>query len=444
MTGKSQWLGILGENRLELELADGKPLYTKTEAVTEANRCLYCYDAPCITACPTSIDIPSFIRKISTDNLRGSAKTIFKANMLGYSCARVCPVEVLCAGACVYNDYNEKPIEIGRLQRYATEHALAGEATTGRKLFEPKPKTGKRVALIGAGPASLACAAYLALEGVEAVVYDKADVPGGLNTTGVAPYKLHSEGSLKEVDWLVEHGVTLKLGVEIGKEISLAHLQEDFDAVFIGMGLGKDNSLGLPGGEGAGYLGATQLIARLKNDSAFRIPDHVKEVVIIGGGNTAIDMARELAMLGSLKVTMAYRRSEAAMSGYRHEMKGARIYGVGLVENATPVEVLRTDGLITGLKVAIAGEETPQVMPCQWIVEAIGQEKQGGLFANLLELDGKGRIQVNSSRETSCEGIYAGGDCINGGKEVVNAAEDGREAAFAMLRSWGIRSELEV
>jgi len=443
MTEKAKWMEALGPNRLELKLKDAKPLYSRAEAVVEANRCLFCHDAPCIQACPTGIDIPRFIRKIATDNLRGAAKTILSANMLGVSCARVCPVEVLCAGDCVYNDLNDQPIAIGRLQRYACEHGLKHEAVSGRKLFEAKPSNGKRVALIGAGPASLACAAYLALEGVAPVIYEKSRLPGGLNTTGVAPYKFHGESALDEVEWLLNHGVELRTGVEIGRTTTLDGLREEFDAVFIGVGLGGDNHLDLPGSDGPGYWGATQLIARLKNDGAFTIPDRVGRVVVIGGGNTAIDIARELAMLGVPGVTMAYRRSEADMSGYQHEMKAARIYGVQLLEQATPKAVLREGGDIRGLEVSLAGRSETIVLPCQWVVEAIGQEKHGRGFADWLNVDAKGRVVVHAAtRETSLAGVYAGGDCINGGKEVVNAAEDGREAAFAMLRGWGIEPDL--
>lgn len=442
MTEKTNWTRELSPDRLELQLADGKPLYTKVEAITEANRCLYCSDAPCIQACPTAIDIPGFIRKIATSNLRGSAKTILKANMLGYSCARVCPVEVLCAGACVYNDLKSEPIAIGRLQRYATEHGFSQERRTGRKLFQAEPANGRRVALVGGGPASLACAAYLALAGVKPVVFERNKLPGGLNTTGVAPYKLHAEAALKEVSWLLDQGIDCQTQVEIGKDVPFEKLREDYDAVFIGVGLGGDNRLDLPGSDGVGYWGATALIARLKNENRFIIPASVSQVVVIGGGNTAIDVARELAMLGVANVTMAYRRTESVMSGYHHEMKAARIHGVRLLENATPIAVIREAGRVAGLKVVISGSD--QTLPCQWVVEAIGQEKHGKNLAQDLAVDDKGRVLVDrKTRKTSLADVYAGGDCINGGREVVNAAEDGREAAFAMLRSWDMRSHLE-
>ncbi len=428
-------------DRLESGFAEAKPPYSQSEAQIEANRCLFCFDAPCITACPTAIDIPGFIRKIGTNNIRGSAKTIFEANMLGTSCARVCPVDVLCVGACVYNDLNSEPIHIGRLQRYATETALAKEAASGRKLFEAKPRVGKKVALVGGGPASLACAAYLELEGVQTVIYERSDLPGGLNTTGIAPYKLDTEGSLDEVDWLLSHGSEIRTGVSAGSDVKAEELVSEYDAVFIGTGLGKDRMLDL-GTELSPYLlGATDLIRDIKNTSGFEISDIVSTVLIIGGGNTAIDIAREMAGLNVENVVMVYRRGEKDMSGYRHEMEGARKQGVRLVENATPVQVVEEGGRITGLEVTTDGES--QVIACDLIVQAIGQESLVARLGFDIETNDRGHVVVDAeTKRTSASNIYAGGDCINGGKEVVNAAADGREAAFSMLRSWGIEPSL--
>ena len=431
---KPAW-DTLSKNRLESAIADGKPRYSDSEAAIEANRCLFCYDAPCIQACPTAIDIPSFIKKIATGNIKGSAKTIFRANMLGTSCSRVCPVEVLCAGACVYNDLNHLPIQIGRLQRYATEQALEEEATSGNKLFKAKPGIGKKVALIGAGPASLACAAHLALEGVEAVIFERDELPGGLNTTGVAPYKFHAEDALAEVQWILSHGVTLKTGVTVGSDISFAALRRDYDAVFVGVGLGKDRHLGL----GDGALGATALIRAIKNDPQFRLPHGLTTAVVVGGGNTAIDIARELAMLSVPKVQMLYRRSEADMSGYVHEMVGARQAGVQLVEHVQPQKLRHENGVVVGVEAKSTATGESLFFPCQMVVEAIGQEKWASALGEVLPLNDNGTVAVDeTTRQTILDGVYAGGDCINGGKEVVNAAEDGREAAFAMLRSWGL------
>lgn len=428
---------LLPDDRLERRFSQSKPLYSTAEAVNEANRCLYCYDAPCIKACPTSIDIPTFIKKIATGNLRGSAKTILKANILGYSCARVCPVEELCVGSCVYMDWNRPPIQIGRLQHYATQNALERERAGGRGLFQSKPANGRKVALIGSGPASLACAAYLALEGVEAVIFEKRALPGGLNTTGIAPYKMPAGDSLAEVSWILEMGVRLETGKRVGKDIEAATLLRENDAVFIGIGLGQDRLLGLAGEEGPGVLGATRLIERIKNEAGFQIPTAVRSAIVIGAGNTAIDIARELAMLGLEEVRLVYRRTEAEMSGYGFEMDHARQYGVRLLENRRPREVLREGDRLVGLQVDNRGQS--EDLACDWLIYAVGQQKFAALAQSFagVELNGKGWVVVDpNTRQTGNPKVYAGGDCINGGKEVVNAVADGREAAFAMLRSW--------
>ncbi len=433
------------ENRLETRLADAKPAYTAAEARAEAERCLYCHDAPCIKACPTSIDIPRFIQQIATADTLGAARTIFDANILGYSCARVCPVEVLCVGDCVYNGWHKPPIQIGRLQRFATDAALTREATTGRKVLTPTPAASrKRVALVGAGPASLACAAYLALEGHEAVIFERGALPGGLNTTGVAPYKLHTEDSLREVEYVRSLGVEVRTGVEVGRDVTHDALARDWDAVFIGVGLGADTRLGVPGEDGPGVVGATAFIERLKNEPGFTV-DGVRSAVVVGGGNTAIDVARELAELGVAEVSMVYRRSAHEMSGYAHEMAGARVEGVRLVESAQPVAVVRGEGgAVTGLRVTathngvpVAGHE--RELACDLVVLAIGQSKLRAVaqgFAGV-ELDKRGCVVVDpATKRTGHPKVYAGGDCINGGKEVVNAVADGRDAARAMMHSW--------
>ncbi len=363
--------------------------------------------------------------------------------MLGASTARVCPVDELCVGACVYNDFNHSPIQIGRLQQYAVEKAKA-EEKTGKKLFFPTDQNReKNVAFIGAGPASLACAAYLALEGVKAVIFNKDDLPGGLNTTAVAPYKFQTEDTLNEVEWILNHGVELRTGVEIGKDIQFDQLVEDYDAVFIGIGMGKSNCLNLPGGDCSDVFGAIELIQRIKNEGDFQIPKEVKSAVIIGGGNTAIDIARELAMLGVEDVKMVYRRSRNEMSGYEHELAGASHYGVRLVDNAIPVEVICDNGKLKSLRVKLTMSDETFEMPCDWVVEAIGQAKHAVDISPDIEVDNMGRVIVDSvTKQTGNPNVYAGGDCINGGKEVVNAAADGREAAFHMLKSWGIKPSL--
>lgn len=425
--------------RVEEQFADAKPLYSSGEALAEALRCLYCYDAPCIGACPTGIDIPTFIKKIATGNLRGSAKTILDANLLGYSCGAVCPVEVLCAGACVYNNRDAPPIQIGRLQRYATAHVL----DQGVPAYRPKPKIGRRVALVGAGPASLSCSGVLALEGVEAILYEQRPLAGGLNTTGVAPYKLTMSESLREVDFIRSLGVEIRTGVTVGRDVSHADLLRDYDAVFVGVGLGADTRLGIPGEQGEGLWGATEWIERMKTDARFAL-GQIASAAVVGGGNTALDVAQELALLGVRQVALIYRRSRGEMSGYDHELAHALELGVQLHDNAMPIAVMRNAaGQVTGLRLAraVGGRPSNDLMSdlmCELVVVAIGQSRLGELVAGFgsVALD-HGRIVVDAATgRTGNSKVYAGGDCANGGKEVVNAVQEGKLAARAMIRSW--------
>ena len=432
----------LPENRLETQFQVTKPLYSSIEAGVEANRCLFCYDAPCINACPAGIDIPAFIGKIRSGNIDGAARTILKVNMAGVTTARVCPVEELCVGACVLNDLNSQPVQIGRLQRYATEKALKAEDDSGRKLFAPRPSIGKKVALIGGGPASLSCAAHLALEGVEAVVYEKEDILGGLNTTGIAPYKLKALDSLKEVEWMLNHGISVRSGVAVGHDVQVDELIQDFDALFIGIGLGKDGLPDIPGIEGPNIWGATDLIKNIKMKSNFALPSSMKKAIVIGGGNTAIDVARELAMLNVAEVDILYRRTEAEMPGYKHEMANARSRGVRIIEHVKPLEIKHGAGLDLLAENSITGESLS--FQCDCLVFAIGQQKLAKKLFPEINADAKGRIVVDHETGlTSITNVYAGGDCINGGKEVVNAVADGRDAAYAMLSSWGIQAKYE-
>ncbi len=434
--------GPLAQGRLETRIGDKKPLYTDGEAAAEASRCIYCVDAPCIEACPTGIDIPTFIRKIATDNVRGAARTILADNLLGYSCGRSCPVEVLCAGACVYNHWGRPAIEIGRLQRYATETALSRDPALLAKTR--KPPTGKRIALVGAGPASLACAGHLALDGHEAVIFEKKSIPGGLNTLGIAPYKLQADDAMAEIQFVLGLGdIELKTGMSVvagepsGEgEISADSLLRDYDAVFVGLGLGPDRTLGVPGEEGPGVYGATWLIEQIKTNPEFSL-EGVRRPVVVGGGNTAIDIARELAKLGLGEVTMVYRGAAEAMSGYAHEMEGARLDGVRLLERRQPVAIERDGAELRGISVAPVVDGTAdaargETLGCDLVALAIGQARLTDLAKAFdgVDLDERGRVLVDDATcRTGHPRVYAGGDCVNGGKEVVNAAQHGKLAA---------------
>lgn len=441
-------LSELPDGRLEQRFRESKPLASAAEAIAEANRCLYCAEAPCIEACPTGIDIPNFIHKISTGNTTGAARTIFKENLLGVSCARVCPVEVLCAGACVYNAWGREPIAIGRLQRFATEEALQ-RAPLSALLPARKPRTGKKVALIGAGPASIAAAGWLALEGHQAVIFERKSLPGGLNSLGIAPYKQSAEQALREIGSILELGdVQLRTGAEVvagepqAGQMAAAELMRDFDAVFLGLGLGVDSRLGVPQEGSQGVWGAVELIERIKVDPELKL-DGVRRALVIGGGNTAIDIAHELKLLGVSDVAMVYRRGVEEMSGYAHELASARKHGVRLMEHRVVTRFHAQGGKLSGATLARAeqgkatagGEETVE---CELAVVAVGQAPSTALAKafSQVELDEKGNVVVDpATQRTGNSKVWSGGDCVNGGLEVVNAVQEAKVAARDMLRA---------
>ncbi|HYC99992.1 MAG TPA: FAD-dependent oxidoreductase, partial [Phycisphaerales bacterium] len=327
-------------DRSEAVFTDYKLPLAHDQAVVEANRCLFCDDAPCIKACPTAIDIPQFIRKISTGNDKGSARTIFESNILGMSCARVCPVEVLCVGACVYNNMDAPPIQIGKLQRYATDRAFE----EGWRFFEAGADTGKSVGLIGGGPASLAAAHELRRLGHRCTIYEKRALLGGLNATGVAPYKMKADRALQEVEWVLGvGGVDVRTGVDVGESLSLEAVEAAHDAVFVGAGLGADSRLGVPGEGLAGVFGAVDWIERMKLGHAAL--GGVRRCVVVGGGNTAIDAVREVKGLGVADVVMLYRGDEPGMSGYAHEWHAAKAEGVR-GESRAPRTAFEGDGRV--------------------------------------------------------------------------------------------------
>jgi dihydropyrimidine dehydrogenase (NAD+) subunit PreT len=420
-------------------MADIAPRYTPQEAIIEANRCLFCFDAPCIQACPTGIDIPSFIKKIATGNLTGSARVILSANILGGSCARVCPTAVLCEGACVVFDREGDPVKIGRLQRYATDHALQNRFPV---LKTPARKSGRRVAVIGGGPSGLGCAAELAQLGHEVVVFEKKPNAGGLNTYGIAYYKMKPEESLAEVAMIQSLGVEIRCGVEVGRDLPVEQIQREFDAVFVGLGLGKGARLNVPGEDLPEVVEALEFIEQVHTHPLHQVPVGDR-VAVIGGGNTAIDAVTQARRLGARDAVIVYRRSQDEMPAYAFEQKLAMTDGARFLFNTVPLEILSDgSGHVTGLKLARTASTNRKVQiladsefsePFDMVIKAIGEEKQVNLFKKLfpaLELDNRGAVVRNSDTgQTNIPGIFAGGDCANGGREVVNAVAEGKKAA---------------
>lgn len=412
------------------------------EARVAAERCLFCHDAPCVTACPTSIDIPLFIRQIATGNPLGAARTILDSNIVGGMSARVCPTETLCEEACV-RMHEGKPVEIGRLQRYATDALMA----SGRQPYRAGAPTGKRVAVVGAGPAGLACAHKLATLGHAVTLFDAREKAGGLNEYGIAAYKTVDGFAQAEVDFILGVGnIELKTGVRLGRDVTLAALRADFDAVFLGLGLDATNALGVDGDGVSGVDDAVDFIARLRQATDLAALPVGRRVVVIGGGMTAVDAAVQAKKLGAEEVTICYRRGAEQMGASLYERELAQTSGVLIRHWVRPhrliveggavraVELMRTAD--AGGKLADTGETV--TIPCDQLFKAIGQvfvptdlDGAGGL----LELSG-GRIAVDEDRKTSLPDVWAGGDCAAGGRDLtVVAVEDGKRAAVAIDRA---------
>ncbi len=430
----------------ERNFAEIHPPLNANAAVAEANRCLYCFDSPCMKACPTHIDIATFIKKIATGNLLGSAKTILESNWIALTCAKACPVEVLCEGACVFNDKEEPPIQIGRLQRFAIDDYFERGMPP---LFTPAPKNGKSVGIIGAGPAGLACAAELALMGYELTIYDAMKKPGGLNTWGIAPYKMTQQDSLNEVELVKSFGVKIKTGVKVGDDISIDALEKKHDALFIGVGLRKPSRLNIPGEEKNGVVDALDFIERVTTRK-WKSVEVGRRVAVIGAGNTAIDAATEAKRLGAEEVSIIYRRSEDEMPAYEYEYKLAKDDGITFYFQTMPKRIIG-NSYVEGMeclrmkpgKPDRDGRRKPAPIPgsgfkipVDMVIKSVGQNIEESFLSKISELKIKnGMVVVNpDTYQTTNPKYFAGGDCINGGKEVVNAAYDGKRAAHGIDR----------
>ena len=423
---------ILSPEQLAENFAEIAPPLSTDAALLEANKCLMCHDAPCTIACPTHIDVPAFIKKIASGNMRGSARVILDANPMGHSCARACPVEVLCEGACVLNDRDEQPIRIGLLQRHATDWALQHKYQP----FTPGKPVNKAVAIVGAGPAGLSCARDLRRFGYEVTIYEERDQPGGLNTYGIAEYKMRQPLALAEAMMVLELGAVFKPGVRVGRDVTMEHLKKNFDAVFIAVGLGATRRLGIPGEELAGVSDALTFIEHLKSNPHNRTPIG-RQVVVVGAGNTAIDAATQAKRLGAERVTLVYRRGAEDMSAYNYEQELARTDGCEFRLNTVPTRILGS-GKVTGIECARSELGAPgadgkrafkevanstHVIECDQVFRALGQTPLADLAKMFdLRVDGSRMVCDNPK-------VLVGGDCGSGGAEIVNAAADGVQAA---------------
>jgi glutamate synthase (NADPH/NADH) small chain len=424
----------LSSEQLSCEFADIAPLLDPTAAAAAASRCHYCYDAPCVQACPTQIDIPSFIRKIGNGNLKGAATDILSANPLGGMCSRVCPTEILCEGACVRNHQDAKPVAIGALQRHATDWAMARDAVQ----FQRAADSGRHVAVVGAGPAGLACAHRLAVAGHRVTIYDAHDKGGGLNEYGIAAYKTVDAFAQREVQWLLSvGGIELKSGLQLGRDITLDALRQQHDAVFLAMGLAGVRALALEGEALSGVMNAVDFIEQVRQANDLATVAVGRRVVVIGGGNTAVDAAVQSRKLGAASVTMVYRRGVESMSATWAEREFAQTQGVTLITHARPVRLLGSDGTVTGVEFERAtsdGSVERFTLDADMVLKAIGQTLVTiGLDLALLTLD-QSRIAVDADLRTSLDNVWAGGDCAaSGGVDLtVQAVQDGKLAAASI------------
>ena len=424
--------GRLPADHYDRNFGDLYPPYDAHEARVAADRCYFCHDAPCMDACPTDIDIPLFIRQIQTGEPIGAAKTILSANILGGMCARVCPTEQLCEEVCVRETAEGQPVEIGRLQRFATDALMA----TGEHPFTRATETGKKVAVVGAGPAGLACAHRLAMLGHEVTMFDAREKPGGLNEYGIAAYKTAGGFAQAEVDWLMKiGGITLETGKALGRDITLETLHKDFDAVFLGVGLAGVNALRAEGEERSHVHDAVDFIAELRQSRDLSSLPIGRDVVVIGGGMTAVDAAVQSKLLGAEHVTIVYRRGRDGMSASEYEQDHAASKGVRIITGAAPVRIVG-NGAVQEVEFAYT-EDGPEGLTitgntfrlkADQVFKAIGQALDG--TPEGLQLSGR-KIAVNEAGRTNLDGVWAGGDCAAGGDDLtVTAVAEGRDAAM--------------
>ena len=444
------------EMSLEQRFQEVFPPYSQREAMQEANRCLYCFDAPCIVACPTHIDIPTFIKKIATDNVRGSARTILESNLLGATCSRVCPVEELCEGACVLA-HDHKPITIGRLQRYSMDYASSHKI----KFFEPGKANGYKIAIVGSGPAGLSCAGELAKLGFDITVFEKKKWGGGLDTYGIVVFREPVEVSLSEVKMIEDMGVKFKFNHAIGEQVTFQQLVDEYDAVFVSVGLGNVPSMEIPGEDLDGVLDGRDFIEETKTEALSTIK-YGQRVCIIGAGNTGIDCATIARRLGSQRVMIVYRRSEAEMPAYPFEYEFAMREGVNFMFLTNPVEVIGKDGKVVALRCQrmdlgepdasqrrkpVAVPDSEFDIPCDMVITAIGQKKLSNVVDALVKLGvhtDRGYFLVeDGTNRTAHPKIFAGGDCIRnkGEASTVMAVEDGKIAARGIAKKFAIQLE---
>jgi dihydropyrimidine dehydrogenase (NAD+) subunit PreT len=419
------------------------PFDSYDAAVVEANRCLFCYDAPCMKSCPTSIDVPKFIKQITTGNIKGSAHTIFSSNIMGAGCSKVCPVEKLCEGACVYNLLEEEAIPIAKLQRYSTEIAMK----KGWQLFKRKESTGKKVAVVGAGPAGLSCAHMLSREGIEVTIFEKESKGGGLMTYGIAAYKVTPQFCEDEVDYITGiGGIDVKYKQELGKDITLEQLQQQYDAVYIAIGVGLARQLDIPGEDLQGVEDAISFIYNLREQGYPAIPVGDK-VAVIGMGMTAIDAATQAKRLGAKEVTMLYRRTENEKPCTQVELDIAKLDGCNIIWLAAPKEIVGEEGKVKAIvcsKMTLgdpdaSGRRSPVdtgetfSLEVDMVIKAAGQMPFESLVKNYAIDNRSGKVTIQANCATNIPGVFAGGDAVNGGKEVVDAVQAGKDGAMGIL-----------